>query len=97
MTSVVNIPGRCQLGFDKNFVGMKLTRIFREKRFADQVEELDLYTTQVLPDFCAFHLTQSNSQRPEQFAFTPLPELIESVLQYTITADGEHQVEVTHV
>jgi hypothetical protein len=33
-----------------------LTSILREKRFADQIEELDLYASQVLPDFGAFHL-----------------------------------------
>jgi hypothetical protein len=73
------------------------TSIFREESFADQVEEFDLNTTQVLSDFCAFHLTQSHSQRPKQLAFTPLPQLIESILQDAITADGEHQVEIAHV
>jgi hypothetical protein len=73
------------------------TSIFREERLADQIEEFDLYSTQVLSDFCTFHLTQSNSQRAEQLAFTPLPQLIESILQDATTADGEHQVEISHV
>jgi len=76
---------------------MEPTSIFREERFADQVEKLDLYTTQVLSHFCTFHLTQSNSQGPQQLAFTPLPKLIESILQDSVTAYSEHQVEIAHV
>jgi hypothetical protein len=37
-------------------VSFLLTSIFREQRFADRIEELDLYASQVLPDFGAFHL-----------------------------------------
>jgi hypothetical protein len=38
-------------------IGKLLTSILREQRFADRIEELDLYASQVLPDFGAFHLT----------------------------------------
>jgi hypothetical protein len=45
----------------RSFENAEPTSIFREERFADQVEEFDLHTTQILSDFCTFHLAQSNS------------------------------------
>jgi hypothetical protein len=40
-----------------------LTDILREDGFADQVEELDLDTSQILSNFMALHLAQAYPQR----------------------------------
>ena len=63
MESVVNMAGRNQYLHD--LIGGQeciLTDIFRKNGFADQVEELDLYATQILSDFVALHFAQAYPQ-----------------------------------
>lgn len=40
-----------------------LTSIFLEERLADQVKELNLNTTEILPNLCTLHFAQSYPQR----------------------------------
>ena len=74
-----------------------LTDILREDRFADQVKELDLYTSKILSNFMAFHLAQADSQRSQQFASSALPKLVESVFQYAATTDSQQEIEIAQM
>lgn len=85
----MNIPGCDYYLIWKLNWDVELTSVFREERLADQVEEFNLYATQILPDFCTLHFAQADSQRAKQLPLTALPQLIKSILQDAFTPDGQ--------